>query len=125
MTMPSILVAFLLSVSGRGFGQKSIPLHLKIGDTVSVIITLEPSMNAPLSVADVPPGLTTGTGAGAAAAAAGGKNISAGDYEILSDGSIYGPQFGQLFVAGKTMSEAQTLLRTSMKRYVKPRYVFL
>ncbi len=125
MTMPSILVAFLLSVSGRNFGQKPTPLHLKIGDAVSVIITLEPSMNAPLSVPDVPPGLTAGGGAGAAAAAATGKNVSAGDYEVLSDGSIYGPQFGRLLVAGKTMLEAQELLRTSMKRYVKSRYVFL
>jgi len=48
-----------------------------------------------------------------------------GDYTVMSDGSVYGIGFGRIEVEGRTWDEAQSILRSKMKRLFRPETVFL
>lgn len=56
---------------------------------------------------------------------AGAETPYAGEYEILSDGAVYGPGFGRLVLEGKTYAEAERAVRAALAPFVQSRFVYL
>lgn len=78
------------------------PMRLKIGDSLKIVTNVNIA-GTPATMADP----------------------YQGDFAIESDGAIYGVGFGRLVMKGRTLSEAEALVRRAMAKLVKPSEVFV
>lgn len=90
---------FAVVIAQALFAQSKPVLRLEVGDVVHVEVTTYNSKDI--------------------------KDFNTGDYEIARDGSVYGTTFGRVVLVGKSVSEAQTLIRKALAPFVKPDEVFV